>query len=62
METKEITNQNYKYLIQTPPGRDLPATLAPARALGVRAFHRQLTGYKTHTAGPVGASCAGLGL
>jgi diaminopropionate ammonia-lyase len=46
MEIKEITSQNCKYLIQTPPGRGLPATLSPARALGVRAYHRQLPGYK----------------
>ena len=46
MEIKEITNSNCKYLIQTPPEHDLPATLSPATALGVRAFHRQLPGYK----------------
>ena len=46
MEIKEIINQNCKYLIQTPLERDLPATLSPATALGVRAFHRQLPGYK----------------
>ena len=46
MVIKEIYNQNCKYLIQTPPGRDLPTTLSPATALGVRAFHRQLPGYR----------------
>jgi diaminopropionate ammonia-lyase len=46
MEIKEIASQNCKYLIQTPPGRDFPATLSPITALGVRAFHRQLPGYK----------------
>ena len=46
MQIKEITNQNCKYLIQTPRGRDFSATLSPATALGVRAFHRQLPGYK----------------
>ncbi len=46
MEIKKITNQNCKYLVQPPPGRDLPATLSPATAREVRAFHRQLPGYK----------------
>jgi diaminopropionate ammonia-lyase len=46
VEIKEVTSQNFKYLIQTPPGCDLPATLSPATALAVRAFHRQLPGYK----------------
>ena len=46
MEIKEIISQNCKYLIQTPPGMDFPDTLSPATALGVRAFHRQLPGYK----------------
>ena len=46
MQIKEITNQNCKYLIQTPRGRNFSATLSPATALGVRAFHRQLPGYK----------------
>lgn len=46
MVIKEISNPNCKYLIQTPPGRDLPASLSPAMALGVRASHRQLPGYK----------------
>lgn len=46
MEIKEITNSNCRYLIQTPPECDLPTTLSPATALGVRAFHRQLPGYK----------------
>ena len=46
MQIKEVTSLNFKYLIQTPPGRDLPATLSPATALGGRAFHRQLPGYK----------------
>lgn len=43
---KEIHAQNCKYLIQTPREGELPATLSPASALGVRAFHRQLPGYK----------------
>ena len=46
MQIKEIADQNCKYLSQTPPGRDLPASLSPATALGIRAFHRQLPGYK----------------
>ena len=46
MEIKEIANQNFKYLIQPPIAHNLPATLSPATALGVRAFHRQLPGYK----------------
>ncbi|MCP4351839.1 MAG: diaminopropionate ammonia-lyase [Desulfobacterales bacterium] len=46
METKEITNQNCKYLVQSPPGRDLPTTLSPSTAREVRAFHRQLPGYR----------------
>ena len=46
MVIKEITNQKCKYLIQTPPGCDLPATLSPATALGVRALHRQLPDYR----------------
>jgi diaminopropionate ammonia-lyase len=46
VEIKEIANPNCKYLIQTPPGQGLPATLSPATALGVRAFHRQLPGYR----------------
>ena len=43
---KEISTQYCKYLIQEPSKSDIPATLSPATALGVRAFHRQLPGYK----------------
>ncbi|MGB5985229.1 MAG: diaminopropionate ammonia-lyase [Desulfobacterales bacterium] len=43
---KAIPNQNCSYLIQTPGESRLPAALSPATALGVRAFHRQLPGYK----------------
>ena len=43
---KEIPTQNCKYLIQNRKEVELPATLSPATALGVRAFHRQLPGYK----------------
>ncbi len=43
---KEIPGYGFKYLIQAPPGRELPESLSPATALGVRAFHRQLPGYK----------------
>jgi hypothetical protein len=46
MEIKEIANLNCKYLIQPSPGGKLPTKLSPATALGVRAFHRQLPGYK----------------
>ncbi len=46
MDIKEISSLNCKYLVQIPPGGDLPVTLSPATALGVRAFHRQLPGYK----------------
>jgi diaminopropionate ammonia-lyase len=42
----EIPTQNCKYLIQNRKEVELPATLSPATALGVRAFHRQLPGYK----------------
>ncbi len=45
---KEIPAQNCKYLIQNRKDCELPATLSPATALGIRAFHRQLPGYK-HT-------------
>ena len=43
---KEIPTQNCKYMIQDRRESGLPATLSPATALGVRAFHRQLPGYK----------------
>jgi diaminopropionate ammonia-lyase len=43
---KEIPAQNCRYLIQSRKERALPDTLSPATALGVRAFHRQLPGYK----------------
>ena len=43
---KEIAAQNCKYLIQNRKEGELPTTLSPATALGVRAFHRQLPGYK----------------
>jgi diaminopropionate ammonia-lyase len=43
---KEIPAQNCKYLIQNRKESELPNTLSPAKALGVRAFHRQLPGYK----------------
>ena len=43
---KEIPAQNCRYLIQNRKEVELPATLSPATALGVRAFHRQLPGYK----------------
>jgi diaminopropionate ammonia-lyase len=46
MEIKGITNSNCRYLIQAPAECDLPTTLSPATALGVRAFHRQLPGYE----------------
>ncbi|MBW2433498.1 MAG: diaminopropionate ammonia-lyase [Deltaproteobacteria bacterium] len=42
----EIPAQNCKYLIQNRKESELPNTLSPATALGVRAFHRQLPGYK----------------
>lgn len=43
---KEIPAQDCKYLIQDRKEAELPVTLSPATALGVRAFHRQLPGYK----------------
>jgi diaminopropionate ammonia-lyase len=43
---KEIPAQNCQYLIQNRKESELPNTLSPATALGVRAFHRQLPGYK----------------
>ncbi len=43
---KEIPRQNCKYLIQNRREAKLPDTFSPATALGVRAFHRQLPGYK----------------
>jgi len=43
---QEIHAQNCKYLIQNRREIELPSTLSPATALGVRAFHRQLPGYK----------------
>lgn len=43
---KDIPKQNCKYLVQDRRESELPATLSPATALGVRAFHRQLPGYK----------------
>jgi diaminopropionate ammonia-lyase len=43
---KEIPAQNCKYFIQNRKENELPNTLSPATALGVRAFHRQLPGYK----------------
>ena len=43
---KDIPTQNCTYLIQNRKEVELPATLSPATALGVRAFHRQLPGYK----------------
>jgi len=43
---KEIPTQNCKYLIQNRREADLPTTLSPAAVLEVRAFHRQLPGYK----------------
>ncbi len=43
---KEIPAQNCKYLIQNRRETELPAALSPATALGIRAFHRQLPGYK----------------
>ena len=43
---KEIPGYRFKYVIKSPPGGDLPETLSPASALGVRALHRQLPGYK----------------
>ena len=43
---KEIPTQNCKYLIQARREFELPAALSPATALGIRAFHRQLPGYK----------------
>ncbi len=43
---KNIPSQNCKYLIQHPRDVELPATLSPTAALEVRAFHRQLPGYK----------------
>jgi diaminopropionate ammonia-lyase len=42
----EIPGYQFKYVIQAPPGRELPESLSPATALGVRGFHRQLPGYK----------------
>jgi diaminopropionate ammonia-lyase len=42
----EIPSQNCKYIVQDRQGSELPMTLSPATALGVRAFHRQLPGYK----------------
>ena len=46
MKINDLHNLNCSYLIQSPPWLDLPPTLSPATALGVRAFHRQLPGYK----------------
>jgi hypothetical protein len=42
----EIPAQNCKYLIQNRKESVLPNTLSPATASGVRAFYRQLPGYK----------------
>lgn len=42
----EISSQNCKLLVQDRKEVTLPTTLSPATALGVRAFHRQLPGYK----------------
>jgi diaminopropionate ammonia-lyase len=42
----EIPSQNCKYVLQDRKDTQLPMTLSPATALGVRAFHRQLPGYK----------------
>ena len=46
MQRKKIPSQNCQYIVQTPLERDLPMTLSPDTAAGVRAFHRQLPGYK----------------
>ncbi len=43
---KEIPAQNCQYLIQNRSEGELPSALSPATALAVRAFHRQLPGYK----------------
>jgi diaminopropionate ammonia-lyase len=42
----EIPSQNSKYILQDRKESELPMALSPATALGVRAFHRQLPGYK----------------
>ena len=42
----EIPFQNSKYIVQDRKARELPMALSPATALSVRAFHRQLPGYK----------------
>jgi len=46
MQIREIPAQNCQYQIQTPGEASPPPSLSPASALGVRAFHRQLPGYK----------------
>ena len=46
MQRKEIPSRNFEYIVQTPLERDLPADLSPAAAERVRAFHRQLPGYR----------------
>ncbi len=43
---REIPSQNFKYIVQDRKESELPMTFSPATALGVRAFHRQLPGYK----------------
>ncbi len=42
----QIPTQNSRYIVQDRKAHELPITLSPASALGVRAFHRQLPGYK----------------
>ena len=46
MQRKDSPSQNCQYIVQTPLEKDLPKTLSPAAASRVRAFHRQLPGYK----------------
>jgi hypothetical protein len=41
----EIPGYRFQYVTQAPLGHELPESLSPATALGVRAFHRQLPGY-----------------
>ena len=46
MQINKIPSQNFQYIVQSPLERDLPETLSPDTAVSVRAFHRQLPGYK----------------
>ncbi len=46
MPIERIDHLNCRYLLQAPCETGLPETLSPAAALGVRAFHRQLPGYR----------------